>query len=224
LFTRMAWRRWRSTTSRRITATGCSLTTVLLEIHAPLVGVHDEGFVDGNVVPRLGTAPSPAARRLGEPRVPGVLVPRPLQRFRLAVVPAAHGKALAPVRDGLVGRLALVANERPELDANGGEAELLEFAAVGTDRVGGEPRELPDLLLGGCEIGHVIMVWMLLRILRGSCLLGYRRPSIMMIALEEEGGCRNSSHSQQQRSRVIFFEMSLRPGHGYETYCTSRVQ
>lgn len=123
-------------------------------VHASLVRVHHKRLVDGDVVAGLGPAGRPARRGVGEPRVSGVLVPGFLERVDLGPLPAAHGEALAPVRDGLVGRLALVAHEGPELDTDRGESELLELPAVGADRVGGEPRQLPDLLFGGGEIGH----------------------------------------------------------------------
>ena len=60
--------------------------------------------------------------------------------FRLR--PRRHRQAFAAVGDSLVGGLAVVAYEGSELYADGAEAELFAFAAVGADSVGWEAGEL----------------------------------------------------------------------------------
>ena len=118
-----------------------------------LIRIQNKLFEDFNRRSLARSSSLSNGRSLLQPRPAAVVIPRGLQLLDFLVRPRAHTNRLAPMRNGLVRRLALVAHKGKELDANGAKTKLLGLSAVGTRRIARGTGQFPDAFFGGR--GHI---------------------------------------------------------------------
>lgn len=100
-----------------------------------LVNIHNESFVDINVHPWCGSSTTAFRGSLLKPGLSRHGIASPRQSFDFFVAPTAHRQRLASMTDGLMTRLAFIANKGQELDADGGKTKLFDATTIGAGGV-----------------------------------------------------------------------------------------
>ena len=119
------------------------------------IGIQNEPFKDFNRCSLARSSSLSNGRRLLQPSLPTVVVPRILQSLYFFMGPRTHTDGFASVTNGLMGSLAFVANKRQELDANRGETKLFLLSTVGTDCVARGSSEFADTFFGTGRHGRI---------------------------------------------------------------------